>query len=75
MVEYLNDDGNNTQIYNGYVEAVTTLLGAISVSSVGFVKFDWLKFGNILVTIASIVSGVMLFLIGKTDNIWMGYVG
>ena len=75
MVEYLNDDGNNTQIYNGYVEAVTTLLGAISVSSVGFVKFDWLKFGNILVTIASIVSGVMLLLIGKTDNIWMGYIG
>ena len=75
MVDYLNGDGNNTQIYNGYVEAITTLLGAISVSFVGFVKFDWLSFGNILITIISIVSGVMLLLIGKTENIWIGYVG
>ena len=75
MVDFLKDDGDNTQIYNGYVEAVTTLLGAISVSLVGFVKFDWLRFGNILVTIVSIVSGVMLLLIGKTENIWIGYIG
>ena len=63
------------KIYNGYVEAVTTLLGALAVSFIGFIKVDWVKVGDLAALLISIVSGVLLFVIARTENIWIGYIG
>ena len=63
------------KIYNGYVEAATTLLGALAVSFIGLIRVDWVKVGDLAALLVSIVSGVLLFVIARTENIWMGYIG
>ena len=63
------------KIYNGYVEAATTLLGALAVSFTGVIRVDWVKVGDFVTLFISIVSGVLLFVIARTENIWIGYIG
>ena len=63
------------KIYNGYVQAATTLLGALAVSGIGFIRVDWVRVGDFAALLISIVSGVLLFVIARTENIWMGYIG
>ena len=72
---YSNDNENDTEIYNGYVEAGTALLGALAVSAIGFVKLDWYKLGDACVVLVSITSGILLFFMSGTENIWLGYIG
>ena len=71
----MTEEENDTEIYNGYVEAGTALLGALAVSSINFVKVDWKKVGDACVVFVSIASGLLLFFMSGTENIWMGYIG
>ena len=71
----LNGENNDTTIYNGYVEAVTTLLGALVVFAVGFIKLNWHKIGDFAVVFVSFMSGIFLLLMSGTDKIWLGYIG
>ena len=71
----MTEEEDDTEIYNGYVEAGTALLGALAVSSINFVKADWKKVGDTCVVFVSIASGLLLFFMSGTENIWMGYIG
>ncbi len=63
------------EIYNGAVEATTTLLGALFVFAVGFLPVRWDKFGDYAILAVSILGGVILIGMGRTEAIWFAYVG
>ena len=66
---------SDIEIYNGYIESGTALLGALAVFGIGFVSLDWSKYGDLCIVIISLVSGVILFFMGETGYIWFGYIG
>ncbi|XP_067851843.1 thiamine transporter 2-like [Heptranchias perlo] len=65
----------NSTVYNGGVEAMTTLSGAITSFGVGYVKLDWAVWGELVLGIFSAVSSAALFVMDYTDNIWICYAG
>ncbi|XP_073437419.1 thiamine transporter 2-like [Dendrobates tinctorius] len=65
----------NSTIYNGGVEAISTFLGALTSFSVGYVKVNWELSGELALAIFSAVSAGSLFLMDYSINIWMCYAG
>ncbi|XP_038672299.1 thiamine transporter 2-like [Scyliorhinus canicula] len=65
----------NSSIYNGGVEAFTTLTGAITSFGVGYIKLDWAVWGELVLGIFSGVSSAAIFIMDNTDNIWVCYAG
>ncbi|XP_053565826.1 thiamine transporter 2 [Bombina bombina] len=72
--EYVEPAQNST-VYNGGVEAVSTFLGALSSLSVGYVKVNWELSGELALAIFSAVNAGALFLMDYSTNIWMCYAG
>ena len=63
-------------MYNGAVEAIATLLGAVTVLGVQFVPLKWDKhWGNLSILIVSYVGGGFLFWMSQTDSILVAYGG
>ncbi|XP_068136628.1 thiamine transporter 2 isoform X2 [Hyperolius riggenbachi] len=69
------EPAQNSTIYNGGVEAVSTFLGALSSLSVGYVKVNWEMSGELALAIFSAVNAGALFLMDYSFNIWMCYAG
>ncbi|XP_044148127.1 thiamine transporter 2-like isoform X2 [Bufo gargarizans] len=69
------EPAQNSTIYNGGVEAVSTFLGALSSFAVGYVKVNWELTGELALAIFSAVSAGSLFLMDYSFNIWMCYAG
>ncbi|XP_056420508.1 thiamine transporter 2 isoform X2 [Hyla sarda] len=69
------EPAQNSTIYNGGVEAVSTFLGAVSSFSVGYVKLNWELTGELALAIFSAVNAGSLFLMDYSINIWMCYAG
>ncbi|XP_072263816.1 thiamine transporter 2 [Pyxicephalus adspersus] len=69
------EPAQNSTIYNGGVEAVSTFLGALSSLSVGYVKVNWELSGELALAIFSAVNAGALFLMDYSTNIWMCYAG
>ncbi|XP_078060239.1 thiamine transporter 2-like [Mustelus asterias] len=69
------EPSKNFSIYNGGVEALATLTGAITSFGVGYVKLDWSVWGELVLGIFSAVSSASVFMMGITDNIWVCYAG
>ncbi|XP_043558957.1 solute carrier family 19 member 3b [Chiloscyllium plagiosum] len=65
----------NVSVYNGGVEALTTLTGAITSFGVGYITLDWAVWGELVLGIFSGVSSAALFIMDTTNNIWVCYVG
>ncbi|XP_067897781.1 thiamine transporter 2-like [Heterodontus francisci] len=65
----------NSSVYNGGVEALTTLAGAITSFGVGYIKLDWAVWGELVLGIFSGVSSAAVFIMDYTDNIWVCYAG
>ena len=57
------------------MEAVTTLLGAGLALLLGFTKLNWSIIGDFSLAVISLLDGAVLFLMGTTDSIWVGYAG
>ncbi|MCI4375694.1 hypothetical protein PGIGA_G00112420 [Pangasianodon gigas] len=60
-------------IYNGYVETISTLLGALAAFSVGLVKVSWAVWGELALCIFSIVIAVAVYVMDTVRNIWVCY--
>ncbi|KAL7826105.1 hypothetical protein SRHO_G00338430 [Serrasalmus rhombeus] len=60
-------------IYNGYVETVSTLLGALAAFGVGFVKVSWAVWGELALCVFSVVIAVAVYLMDTVRNIWVCY--
>ena len=57
------------------MEAVTTLLGALVVFTVGFLKLDWQFLGDFAILIVSLCGGIVLAVMSQTKVIWVAYGG
>ncbi|KAK6325593.1 hypothetical protein J4Q44_G00049350 [Coregonus suidteri] len=61
------------EIYNGYVETVSTLLGALAAFGVGSIKVSWAVWGELSLCIFSVVMAVAVYLMDTIRNIWVCY--
>ncbi|KAM3857007.1 reduced folate transporter [Diretmus argenteus] len=64
----------NKNVYNGGVEAASTLLGAMTSFMAGFVKIRWNVWSELVIGGITALQAGLLLLMGTTDNIWVCYV-
>ncbi|XP_043097801.1 thiamine transporter 1 isoform X2 [Puntigrus tetrazona] len=64
---------NDFEIYNGYVETVSTLLGALTAFAVGFLKVSWAVWGELALCVFSVVIAACVYLMDTIRNIWVCY--
>ncbi|XP_013926865.1 PREDICTED: thiamine transporter 1 [Thamnophis sirtalis] len=63
-----------SEIYNGAVEAVSTLLGAVAVFAVGYIKVSFLTWGEIVLAMFAFFIAAAVYLMDTIHNIWVCYV-
>lgn len=74
MLQSFSDD--DEEAFNGAVEAIATLLGAVTVLGVQFVPLKWNKhWGNLAILVVSFVGGALLFWMSQTSSILVAYGG
>eukprot|EP00058_Branchiostoma_floridae_P006049 XP_002591537.1 hypothetical protein BRAFLDRAFT_92766 [Branchiostoma floridae] len=61
-------------VYNGAVEAVTMLAGALVSLLMGHVKLKWSIVGEAVLGVVSLGMALLLFVMATTQNIWVCYV-
>ncbi|CAK6977495.1 Hypothetical predicted protein [Scomber scombrus] len=64
----------NKNIYNGGVEAASTLLSAATSFAAGFVKIRWNVWSELVIGVITAVQAALLLLMGNTKNIWVCYM-
>ncbi|KAF0045932.1 reduced folate transporter isoform X1 [Scophthalmus maximus] len=63
----------NNNVYNGGVEAASTLLSAIASFAAGFVKIRWNIWSELVIGIITALQAGLLLLMSTTDNILVCY--
>ncbi|XP_053166907.1 thiamine transporter 1 isoform X1 [Hemicordylus capensis] len=63
----------SSEIYNGGVEGVATLLGAVAVFVMGHAKATWATWGEITLALFSSVIAAAVFVMDTVHNIWVCY--
>ncbi|XP_045357071.1 reduced folate transporter isoform X1 [Leopardus geoffroyi] len=61
-------------VYNGGADAASTLLGAITSFSAGFVKIRWAQWAKLVIAGVTAVQAALVFLMYSTSSIWLCYV-
>ncbi|XP_064322938.1 thiamine transporter 1 isoform X2 [Phalacrocorax carbo] len=64
---------HSTNIYNGAVEAVSTLLGAVAVFVVGHIKTSWAMWGEVALALFSFLIAAAVYIMDTVRNIWVCY--
>ncbi|XP_073419905.1 thiamine transporter 1 isoform X2 [Dendrobates tinctorius] len=64
---------SHSEIYNGSVEAVSTLLGAVAVFIVGYIKISWSTWGELLLAVFAMIIAVTVYIMDIIGNIWLCY--
>ncbi|XP_059184125.1 reduced folate transporter [Centropristis striata] len=64
----------NKKVYNGGVEAASTLLSAITSFAAGFVKIRWNVWSQLVIGLITALQAGLLLLMGTTGDIWVCYV-
>ncbi|KAJ1090302.1 hypothetical protein NDU88_003435 [Pleurodeles waltl] len=67
------EPSQNSTIYNGGVEALSTLLGAVTSFSVGYVKINWDVSGELALGIFTGLDAGAVFVMRFIPNIWVCY--
>ncbi|XP_072539896.1 reduced folate transporter [Salminus brasiliensis] len=67
-------DPATKHVYNGGVEAASTLLGAITSFVAGFVKIKWNVWSELVIGGITAAQAGLLLLMYATNNIWVCYV-
>ncbi|KAM7055123.1 thiamine transporter 1 [Molossus nigricans] len=60
-------------VYNGGVEAVSTLLGAVAVFAVGYIKISWSTWGEMTLSLCSLLIAATVYIMDTVGNIWVCY--
>ncbi|XP_075052474.1 thiamine transporter 1 [Mixophyes fleayi] len=63
-----------SNIYNGCVEAVSALLGAVAVLFVGYIKISWSTWGELLLALFTLVIAISIYIMDIIGNIWVCYI-
>lgn len=61
------------EIYNGYVETLSTLLGALAALLVGYMPVCWALWGELALFVLSLLMAVCVFVMDTVRNIWLCY--
>ncbi|XP_008278003.1 thiamine transporter 1 [Stegastes partitus] len=61
------------EIYNGYVETLSTLLGALAALLVGCLSVSWALWGELALCLLSLLMAVCVFVMDTLNNIWLCY--
>ncbi|XP_034533651.1 thiamine transporter 1 isoform X2 [Notolabrus celidotus] len=61
------------EIYNGYVETLSTLLGALAALLVGYLPVSWSMWGELALCLLSLLMAVCVFIMDMLKNIWLCY--
>nr|XP_020455983.1 thiamine transporter 2-like isoform X2 [Monopterus albus] len=64
-----------SSIYNGGVESVCSLVGAVAAFSVGHIKVTWAVWGELALGLFSAIGAGAVFLMAFTSSIWACYAG
>ncbi|NXX39752.1 S19A2 protein, partial [Tricholaema leucomelas] len=64
---------HSTDIYNGAVEAASTLLGAVAVFVVGYIKTSWATWGEVALALFSFLIAATVYIMNTVGNIWVCY--
>ncbi|KAM7048706.1 reduced folate transporter isoform 2-T3 [Acridotheres tristis] len=65
---------NNHQVYNGGVDAASTLLGAVASFAAGYLKIRWTLWSELVIGVVTAFQAGLLLLMNSTTNIWLCYV-
>ncbi|XP_053554877.1 reduced folate transporter [Bombina bombina] len=65
---------DNRKIYNGGVDAASTLLGAITSFAAGYVKIRWSFWSEFVIGLITAFQAGLLLLMNTTSNIWVCYI-
>ncbi|XP_050195326.1 reduced folate transporter [Myiozetetes cayanensis] len=65
---------DNRRVYNGGVDAASTLLGAIASFAAGYVKIRWTLWSELVIGVVTAFQAGLLLLMNSTTNIWLCYV-
>ncbi|XP_069492581.1 thiamine transporter 1 [Ambystoma mexicanum] len=63
----------SSEIYNGSVEAVSTLLGAVAVFAVGYIKITWSTWGELALSLFAFLIAAAVYVMDTVRNIWVCY--
>uniref|UniRef100_A0A8C3JUS6 Solute carrier family 19 member 1 n=1 Tax=Calidris pygmaea TaxID=425635 RepID=A0A8C3JUS6_9CHAR len=65
---------DNSRVYNGGVDAASTLLGAVASFAAGHVKIRWTLWSELVIGVVTAFQAGLLLLMNTTSNIWLCYV-
>ncbi|XP_051479784.1 reduced folate transporter [Apus apus] len=65
---------NNRRVYNGGVDAASTLLGAGASFAAGYMKIRWTLWSELVIGVVTAFQAGLLLLMNTTSNIWLCYV-
>ncbi|XP_047574117.1 reduced folate transporter isoform X3 [Lutra lutra] len=65
---------DSASVYNGGADAASTLLGAITSFSAGFVKIRWALWAKLVIASVTAAQAALVFLMYSTSNIWLCYL-
>ncbi|KAJ4428999.1 hypothetical protein ANN_25995 [Periplaneta americana] len=69
-----NHQNTNTDLYNGVVEALYTLIGAAASLGLGWLRFNWQVLGEATLSVCSLIEGALLILSTMTNSMIVAYV-
>ncbi|XP_041117540.1 reduced folate transporter-like [Polyodon spathula] len=64
----------NKHVYNGAVDAASTLLGAMASFAAGYVTIRWSLWSELVIGIVTAHQAGLLLLMSTTSNIWVCYI-
>ncbi|XP_027713235.1 folate transporter 1 [Vombatus ursinus] len=70
----VNPTPDSSKVYNGGVDAASTLLGALTSFSAGFVKIRWAVWSELVIGSVTVLQAGLILLMYTTSNIWVCYV-
>nr|CAD7573188.1 unnamed protein product [Timema californicum] len=63
----------DNELYNGAVEAISTLLGACATLACSWLKVDWRTNGETVLALCSLVEAAILFVSSQSQVMWLAY--
>ncbi|NXD17451.1 S19A1 protein, partial [Nothocercus nigrocapillus] len=64
---------DNRRVYNGGVDAASTLLGAVASFAAGYLKIRWTLWSELVIGAVTAFQAGLLLLMNTTGNIWLCY--
>ncbi|KAK5986790.1 Reduced folate carrier [Trichostrongylus colubriformis] len=66
---------NASEVYNGLTEALCPLISLPSVLLVQRLRVDWSQWGELCLTLCSLLNGLLLLVLSQTNSLFVMYAG